>query len=564
MKKEQNIEKKLTASFFKVALIAAVAAVVGLIALIVVENRYAYALTNFGFAQGDIGQALFEFADARSSLRGTIGYDDEAAITTLVEQHEQGKAKFAEYFAEIEKTIVSEDGRKTYDEIKAELDAYWELDAKIMELGATTDRARCVQAQEMALGELASKYNSIYNKLANLLDVKITEGNALSSKLTVIAVILIIVIIVMIILAIVLALKIGKNIAKGISVPLIKLGERVKTFATGDFTSEFPEVHTGDEVELMSEDVIQMADNLNVVIGDIAEVLGEMANGNYAVRSKVPDRYTGDFSKLYESMRTTRNQMKETLIAIGEAAKQVSDGSGDLATSSQSLAEGATEQAMAVQELLSTITDITEGMEKSAESADDSYAKAQHYANEADNSKEEMHHMMEAMERINDTSTKIGNIISEIESIAAQTNLLSLNASIEAARAGEAGRGFAVVADQIRELADQSAKAAVDTRELIEGSLKEISDGNSSAERAANAIESVVDGIKQIAEFSKGLKVMVGDQTEAMHQAETGVNQISEVVQSNAATAQEASATSEELSAQATMLDELVGRFVLE
>ena len=177
---------------------------------------------------------------------------------------------------------------------------------------------------------------------------------------------------------------------------------------------------------------------------------------------------------------------------------------------------------------------------------------------------DEMHTMMKAMERINDTSTKIGNIISEIESIAAQTNLLSLNASIEAARAGEAGRGFAVVADQIRELADQSAKAAVDTRELIEGSLKEISDGNSSAERAANAIESVVEGIKQIADFSKSLKVMVGDQTEAMRQAEIGVNQISEVVQSNAATAQEASATSEELSAQATMLDELVGRFVLE
>lgn len=256
--------------------------------------------------------------------------------------------------------------------------------------------------------------------------------------------------------------------------------------------------------------------------------------------------------------------MKDTLIAIGEASKQVSDGSGDLATASQSLAEGATDQALAVQELHATISDIKDGMEKSAESADDSFIKAQQYASEADHSKDEMHTMMKAMERINDTSTKIGNIISEIESIAAQTNLLSLNASIEAARAGEAGRGFAVVADQIRELADQSAKAAVDTRELIEGSLKEISDGNSSAERAANAIESVVEGIKQIADFSKNLKVMVGDQTEAMRQAETGVNQISEVVQSNAATAQEASATSEELSAQATMLDELVGRFVLE
>lgn len=564
MKNKENIEKKLTGSFFKVAAIAATAAIVGLIALIVISNRYSYALTNFGFAQGDIGKALFEFADARSSLRAAIGYDDADAIATVVKQHEEGKVRFDSYFAQVEKTIVSEDGRKTYDEIKAELDAYWELDAEIMALGATTDRELCVQAQELALSELAGKYNSIYSKLENLLNVKVDEGNDLSTMLTIIAGVLLAVIVAMIVIAMLLALKIGKGMAKSIAEPLVKLGERLKTFAEGDLSSAFPEVNTGDEVEIMTKDVIHMADNLNVVIGDIGEVLGEMADGNYAVKSKVPDRYTGDFQKLYESMRTMRNQMKDTLIAIGEASKQVSDGSGDLATASQSLAEGATDQALAVQELHATISDITEGMEKSAESADDSYIKAQQYASEADHSKDEMHTMMKAMERINDTSTKIGNIISEIESIAAQTNLLSLNASIEAARAGEAGRGFAVVADQIRELADQSAKAAVDTRELIEGSLKEISDGNSSAERAANAIESVVEGIKQIADFSKSLKVMVGDQTEAMRQAEIGVNQISEVVQSNAATAQEASATSEELSAQATMLDELVGRFVLE
>ena len=189
--------------------------------------------------------------------------------------------------------------------------------------------------------------------------------------------------------------------------------------------------------------------------------------------------------------------------------------------------------------------------------------KAQQYADQADNSREEMKYMMAAMERINEASTRIGNIISEIEAIAAQTNLLSLNASIEAARAGESGRGFAVVADQIRELADQSAQAAVDTRELIEGSVQEVTEGNRAAERASKAIESVVAGIKEIADFSRSLKVMVEDQTEAMRQAESGVNQISEVVQSNAATAEEASATSEELSAQASILDELVGQFVL-
>ncbi len=171
--------------------------------------------------------------------------------------------------------------------------------------------------------------------------------------------------------------------------------------------------------------------------------------------------------------------------------------------------------------------------------------------------------MVEAMARIDDTSQKIGNIISEIEEIASQTNLLSLNASIEAARAGEAGRGFAVVADQIRQLAEQTSKSAVDTRELIEGALQEVSEGNQAAEKVSASLNHVVEGIEQIAQSSKSISTVSRDQADAMEQAEQGVNQISEVIQSNSAAAQESSATSEELSAEATSLDDLVGRYVL-
>lgn len=564
MNKKESIEKKLISSFFKVAIITAAVAVISLIALIAISNRYSYALKNFGFAQGDIGKAMFEFADVRSSLRAAIGYDEEDVINAVVKQHEESIVAFKEHFAQIEKTIVSKDGRTTYDSIEEELENYWTLDTQIMELGATTNRELCKQAQDIAINQLADVYASIYSKLQSLLDVKVSEGNSLSTTLKVISAIVAVIIIVVIAVAIILSIRIGKKIAKTIADPLGKLGERLKTFAGGDLTSPFPMIETGDEVEYMEKDATEMADNLNVLIQDIDEILGEMASGNYSVSSKVLERYTGDFKKLYESMRKLKAQMTKTLVSIGDASNQVSSGSDHLADASQSLAEGATEQALAVQELQTTISDITVTMGKSAESADESYIKAQRYANEADNSREEMNTMMAAMERINDASNRIGNIISEIESIAAQTNLLSLNASIEAARAGESGRGFAVVADQIRELADQSAKAAIDTRELIEGSIREISEGNNAAERASNAITSVVDGIKQIADFSKELKVMMENQTEAMRQAETGIGQISEVIQSNAATAEEASATSQQLSAQANVLDQLVGQFVLD
>ena len=210
-----------------------------------------------------------------------------------------------------------------------------------------------------------------------------------------------------------------------------------------------------------------------------------------------------------------------------------------------------------------TIDEITNGLSNTVKLTNDAYLEAERVAGNAEGSREEMAVMVEAMNRINETSLKIGSVITEIESIASQTNLLSLNASIEAARAGEAGRGFAVVADQIRTLAEQSAEAAVNTRELIEGSIHEIEIGSKAVEQTEQVIVDVVEAIHNIATSSKGISETAVQQAEAMGQADAGVTRIADIIQTNSATAEETSATSEELSAQASTMDGIVAKFVL-
>lgn len=390
-----------------------------------------------------------------------------------------------------------------------------------------------------------------------------SSSNRVSALLAGVAVIFIIVMAAGICVSIVVAIRLGKHIATSISVPLGQLKERLAEYGKGDLNSPFPKAEGNDEVAEMMQAASEMAARLNFVISDTDYLLAEMATSNYDIVSKDSSKYTGDFSKIFDSMKLMKGNMIDTIRYIGESSAQVSAGATNLAESSQSLAEGATEQAGAVEELHATISTISEAAQQAAASSEEAYKQSQRYANVADKSSEDMKEMVEAMGRINETSQKIGNIISEIENIASQTNLLSLNASIEAARAGEAGRGFAVVADQIRQLAEQSSKSAVDTRTLIEGAMQEIDNGNKVADRAVASIETVVEGIRKVAASSQELSVTSANQAATLQEAEEGVNQISDVVQTNAAVAQQSSATSQQLSAQATVLDGLIAKFKL-
>ncbi len=563
MYKNLKIQERLKKCFTVVALLASIAGVIGAIMMLIIATQYKHALTNYGFSQGDIGKAMIVFADARSAARGVIGYNDENLTSQLLATHDEKKQKFEDYWATVAETCVTKEEKELYDEVTALVNQYWEAEQKAIDLGKSTDEDADLQAQQMMTDEVSPLYEQVYSLTADLLNANVNEGNSLEAKLSAMSIIFLIVIVAMIVFAMMQAMRMGNSIAKGIAVPLGELSDRFTTFAKGNLTDPFPVVDTQDEVADMINTANEMKETLKLVIADCGKHLADMASGNFDIRTDCPEVYQGEFEKLLLAMRDMKDQMIVTLRSIEDASSQVSAGSTNLAEASQSLAEGATEQAGAVEELQATITSITENIERAADQAHESYVQAKKYADEADNSRAQMRAMVDAMTRINETSKKIENIISEIEDIASQTNLLSLNASIEAARAGEAGRGFAVVADQIRQLAEQSTKSAVDTRELIEGSLEEIAEGNKAADNAATSIETVVDGIGKIAESSRNISQVSRDQATAMDQAEQGVNQISEVVQANSATAQESSATSEELSAQAVSLDELISKYVL-
>ncbi len=560
---EMHIQKRLKTGFTLTTAITSIGVILGIIALLYISNRYTFALQNYGFSQGDIGKAMIMFADTRSSTRGIIGYDDEDLIASMVESHDTNKQKFENYWEIVHNTLTTSEEEATYQSINNLLTNYWSKESEVIALGNTTDSAKSAEAQTMMGDTLAPMYEEIYNQMVSLMNANVDEGNSLDSSLNILGYVLLVIIIAVIVASVIISTKLGATIAKGISEPLIALQKRLVAFEQGDLSSDFPVVDSQDEIKDMTETAAEMAASLKEIIYDCNYILGEMSKGNYGISSKAKEKYVGDYSGLINAMRNLRDLMIETLQKISDASDQVNAGSDNLAQAAQALAEGSTDQSAAVEELQATIANITSGVEKSSAKTEDSYQEANKYATEADQSRVEMEAMMEAMARINETSQKIGNIISDIEDIASQTNLLSLNASIEAARAGDAGKGFAVVADQIRKLAEQSTQSAVDTRQLIESSLAEVEEGNKAAQRASDSIESVVDGIKSIAETSQELSQIAQEQATAMEQAEQGINQISEVVQSNSATAEETSATSQELSAQATSLNDLISRFIL-
>ena len=521
IKEKQSVKYRLKKNVTYATNLTSIAAIVAIIALLIVGTQYSNALQSYGFIQGDIGKALTVLAGSQSSVRATIGYLDESAIKDQQDMYKQRKEKFDTYFKSIESNLHTNKEKSLYESASSLSQEYWTLADKIVSEGATTDSKLSADAQKREINELSPKYDEIYKEMVSLMDHEVTQGNSTKVMLTFLEIASVVIVIIVMVVARIQSTRRSEKFAEGMWVILRSTSERLTKFTEGDFDSPFPKSDYDDEFNQMINDSEGMSEDLKKIIKDIENILGSMSRGNFMVQSGCRELYQGTFNDILVAMRDLRDQMIDTLQNVDDASIQVSAGSDNLAQSAQALAEGATDQAGAVEELTSTIANITASAEQSSKNLDESHQQAKEYARQADEGRQQMKDLAVAMKRITDTSKQIENITAQIEDIASQTNLLSLNASIEAARAGEAGKGFAVVADEIRTLAEQSAASAVSTRELIEGALKEIDEGNTASKNAEETLKIVIDGIESIAETSKQLSEDSKMQAEAMEQAET-------------------------------------------
>ncbi|MEG0853472.1 MAG: methyl-accepting chemotaxis protein [Angelakisella sp.] len=359
-------------------------------------------------------------------------------------------------------------------------------------------------------------------------------------------------------LTIILAVYLTKSLTK----PILEIEKAANKMADGDL-SVVISYSSKDELGSLSHRMAELVYTLKAIIGDVGYILGAMADGNFRVTTKVEDKYVGDYKNILLAMRGINRNLSSALTQINQSSDQVASGSDQVSSGAQALSQGATEQASAIEELSATITEISAQIKANADNAQIANSLSDEAGMGVDESNQKMQEMIVAMGEISGKSNEIGKIIKTIDDIAFQTNILALNAAVEAARAGAAGKGFAVVADEVRNLAQKSAEAAKNTTALIEDTVNAVENGTKIADDTAKSLEMVVEKSGMVGDKINEIAAASDAQANAIIQVTMGIDQISSVVQTNSATSEESAAASEELSGQAQMLKELVGKFKL-
>ena len=367
--------------------------------------------------------------------------------------------------------------------------------------------------------------------------------------------------IVLLVVMVVLCMGVTTVLSRAVSRPISQLTDAAKKLAAGALNIEI-DYYSKDEVGTLAEMFREMSGSMKAVIKDIGQQLGAMSNGDFTVAPRA--EYTGDYVSIKNALINIRESLSNTLNEINLSADQVFSGSAQVSDSAQTFSEGAADQAGSIEELAAAINEISFQVRETAANMEAARRLTAKAGEQVAVSNRQMEEMLLAMGEIGAQTEQIRAINNTIEEIAFQTNILALNAAVEAAHAGESGKGFAVVAGEVRRLAGKSTDAAKRTSDLIDGTVQAVEKGRKIANITAESLHNVVESTNEVLNTVDKIDEAAQHQAGSIVQVTQEIDQISYVVQNNSATSEESAAASEELSGQAQMLKELVGRFKID
>ena len=490
---------------------------------------------------------------------------DAATMNSCEEEIQKLESQIKDTSAKLNKIIEADrkaqKGKDDYEAASSAWEGYRANSDEILQLSRDNKQQ---EAAKLMIGEVYENYTSFADKLTKLCDRFQVELDQAKTMANVCTVIIFIVIVAAGLAIVVVTTLIGSIITNSITEPVEQIDAAVASLRKGELSNV--EMLTYESEDEFGDTIRNLKEAMGILADYVSEISVEVkaiAQGDLTRNGDDITDFLGDFSELKTSLLYILRRFNSTLSEISNLAEQVSSNSSEVENASKSMADGATEQAGVIEELNATIDTVVDMAEDTAKVTQNASARVKASANKANEEKEKMNELLTEMEHITEISKEIGNIITDIEDIASQTNLLSLNASIEAARAGEAGKGFAVVADQIGKLAADSAKSAVNTRDLIDKTLVEIENGNTITRTTADAFNQIIADMESFAEIAQNTMEKANSQAESLEQIGQGIEQLSGVVQGNAASSEENTAISINLAEGAAKMHDRVNIFKL-
>jgi len=340
-----------------------------------------------------------------------------------------------------------------------------------------------------------------------------------------------------------------------------EIDKLITSASHGDLSRRIEEAGKEGFFATLSQGLNQLVEISEGVVSDTARVFSALSHGN--LTESIEKHYDGAFGELKNDANATVSKLTEIITQIREASSTVSTGADEIAQGNADLSQRTEEQASSLEETASSMEQMTSAVKSSADNAMQANEIAGQTQKLASSGGAVVQDAVRAMGEINESSKHIADIIGVIDEIAFQTNLLALNAAVEAARAGEQGRGFAVVASEVRNLAQRSAGAAKEIKDLIRDSVDKVTTGSQLVNKSGETLEDIVNSVQKVSSMVSDISGSAHEQSSGIEQVNKAVSQMDEMTQQNAALVEEATAAGEAMAEQARKLMQQMAFFTL-